>query len=93
MLPPFSSMIELMVESKDANLAFEEAKKIVDKLKGVSKSSKILGPAEAPLFKKNDIFRFVITIMAIEDSVLNEIKNLYPIYQSDKNININITRY
>jgi hypothetical protein len=31
--------------------------------------------------------------MAEEDIVLEEIKNLYQIYQNDKNINLNITRY
>ena len=93
MLPPFSNMIEIMVESKDASIAFEEAKKITNKLKELSKNSKILGPAEAPLFKKNDIFRFVITILAAEDIVLDEIKRIYPIYQNDKNITLNITRF
>lgn len=92
-LPPFSSMIELMIESKDANIGFMEAKKITKKLNELSKDSKILGPAEAPLFKKNDIFRFVITILAVEDSILEYIKNLYPMYQNDKNITLNITRY
>ena len=92
-LPPFSSMIELMIESKDANIGFMEAKKIAKKLNELSNESKILGPAEAPLFKKNDIFRFVITILAVEDSILEYIKNLYPMYQNDKNITLNITRY
>ena len=92
-LPPFSSMIELMIESKDANISFMEAKKIAKKLNELSNDSKILGPAEAPLFKKNDIFRFVITILAVEDSILEYIKNLYPMYQNDKNITLNITRY
>ena len=92
-LPPFSSMIELMIESKDANIGFMEAKKIAKKLNELSNDSKILGPAEAPLFKKNDIFRFVITILAVEDSILEYIKNLYPMYQNDKNITLNITRY
>ena len=93
MLPPFSSLIELMIESADANIAYEEAKKIANRLKSKSKESKILGPAEAPLFKKNDIFRFVITIMALDDITLDEIKNLYPIYQNDKKISLNITKY
>ena len=42
---------------------------------------------------KNDIFRFVITILAAEDIILNEIKNIYPIYQSDKDITLSITKY
>ena len=92
-LPPFSSLIELMIESKDCNFAYEEAKKIAKKLKESSKDDNVLGPAEAPLFKKNDIFRFVITILADSDILLEEINNIYPIYQNDKNITINITRY
>ena len=92
-LPPFSSLIELMIESKDCNFAYEEAKKIAKKLKEVSKDDNVLGPAEAPLFKKNDIFRFVITILADSDILLEEINNIYPIYQNDKNITVNITRY
>ena len=71
----------------------EEAKKIAKKLKEVSKDDNVLGPAEAPLFKKNDIFRFVITILADSDILLEEINNIYPIYQNDKNITVNITRY
>ena len=93
MLPPFSSMIEIMVESSDASIAFEEAKKIAKRLKALSINSKILGPAEAPLFKKNDIFRFIITILAAEDIILDEIKNIYPIYQNDKKVSLNITRF
>ena len=93
MLPPFSSMIEIMVESSDASIAFEEAKKIAKRLKTLSINSKILGPAEAPLFKKNDIFRFIITILAAEDIILDEIKNIYPIYQNDKKVSLNITRF
>ena len=92
-LPPFSSMIELMIESKDASIAHTEAKKIVKRLNELKNESKILGPAEAPLFKKNDVFRFVITILAVEDSILDYVKALYPIYQNDKNITLNITRY
>ena len=82
-----------MIESKDASIAHTEAKKIVKRLNELKNESKILGPAEAPLFKKNDVFRFVITILAVEDSILDYVKALYPIYQNDKNITLNITRY
>ena len=93
-LPPFSSLIELMIESKDCNLAFEEAKKITKGLKvKANNQNNVLGPAEAPLFKKNDIFRFIITVLADSDELLDEINKIYPIYQNDKNITLNITRY
>ena len=43
-------------------------------------------------FKKNDIYRFVIQIQAVEDAVLNKIKYIYPLYQNNKDITLSITR-
>lgn len=91
-MPPFSTVIEIKVQSADANKAYEEAKLIVNNLKKVAKDSIILGPAEDMIFKKNNIFRFVIQIQAVEDSVLEKIKYLYPLYQNNKDITLSITR-
>ena len=92
LMPPYSEVIELMVESKDANIAHQEAKHIAESLKVVSNSSIILGPVEAPIFKKKDVFRFTIQIQAIEDSVLDKLKYIYPLYQNNKDIILSITR-
>ena len=92
LMPPFSEVIEISVSSLNKNLAKEEASKIVYALKSVSDKSIILGPTEAYLFKKNDMYYYQISIQAIEDSVLDKILYLYPLYQDDKNINIAIKR-
>ena len=91
-MPPFSNIIEIRVSSKDASKAHEEAKIIVSNLKKCANKSIILGPAEALIFKKNDVFTFTIQIQALEDEVLDKIKYLYPIYQNNKDITISITR-
>ena len=92
MLPPFTSLIEVMVESKNPNLARAEANVIINSLKEASRDSIILGPAEAAIFKRNDVFRFVIQIQAPDDNVLNRLKYIYPMYQNNKDITISITR-
>lgn len=91
-MPPYSEVIEIVVSSKDANKAFNEAKIIVDNLKRVSNESIILGPAEHMVFKKNNIFRFVIQIQIVEEAVLEKIKYIYPLYQNNKDIDISISR-
>ena len=92
LMPPFSEFIEIKVSSLDAEKAYKEAKIIINSLKSVSKQSIILGPAEAFIFKKNDIFSFTIQIQAIDDAILEKIKYIYPIYQNNKDITITITR-
>ena len=91
-LPPFSEMITIEVTSKDASLAYDEAKMIVDTLKDIDINSQILGPVEAPIFKKNDYFRFVITILALSDKIIDKINYLYPLYQNNKDVSLDITR-
>lgn len=92
MMPPFSNVIEIRVSSKNAELAHNEAKIIVSNLNKVANASIILGPAEALIFKKNDVFTFTIQIQAVEDEVLEKIKYLYPLYQNNKDVSISITR-
>ncbi len=91
-LPPFSNLVEISVSSKDCNLAYNEALNIVNNLKKVKKESQVLGPAEDFIFKKNDIFTFNIQVKILEDIVEDKIKEIYPYYQSVKDVNISITR-
>ncbi len=92
LLPPFSTVIEVNVQSKNPDRAFQEAKLIIQNLEKVAKNSIILGPAESMIFKKKDIYSFTIQIQAVEDSVLEALKYIYPLYQNHKDINISITR-
>lgn len=91
-LPPFTSLIEIMVMSKVPKEAFKEAKLISERLKALKDGSIILGPVEDRIFKKNDIFRYVIQIQAAGEALLEQIKLIYPMYQNDKNISLSITR-
>lgn len=92
LMPPFSTVIEIMVSSADANRAFEEAKNIVYAVNKVSSNSVVLGPAQGLPFKLADKFRFTIQIKVLDDSVLEKIKEIYPIYQNDKDVDIIISR-
>jgi len=91
-MPPFSECIEIMIKSLDKNKAYMEAYNILNGLKKVAKDSLILGPIEAHPFKKCDIYRYLIQIQALDDSVLEKIKDLYPIYQVNKDVSLDIRR-
>lgn len=91
-MPPFSTCIEIMILSKDANLAYQEAKNVLLSLKKVAVESEVLGPAEAFPFKLNDVFRFTIQLKIVEDAVLNQIDEIYPLYQTNKAVDLKIRR-
>lgn len=91
-MPPFSEVVELNISAKDADIAFREAKHIAEVLRRTAKASVILGPTEAPIFRRKDTFHFVIQVQALEDSVLDKIKYIYPLYQNNKDVSISITR-
>lgn len=91
-MPPFSLVIEIMVTSKDANKAYNETVNILRSLKNVANESEILGPAEALPFKLNDTFRFTIQIKVLEEAVLNQLKEIYPLFQTNKDVDLKITK-
>ena len=91
-LPPYSTLIEITVKSEDERLSYNEALKIKNHIGSVCDKSIILGPAKASIFKKNDIYHYVVTIQVLEDIVLDEIKKIYPIYQSKDDVWIEIDR-
>ena len=92
LLPPFSSIIEILISSENKELCKKEANHIKDSLLSVSISSLILGPVEAPMFKRRDKYYYQIQIQAVEDSVIEKIKYIYPLYQNNKDIELSITR-
>ncbi len=81
-----------MVESKNCIAAKEEVNRIAYALRSVAKQSEILGPAEGLPFKLNDVFRFTIQLKIVEDIVLDKLKEIYPIYQNHKEVNLKIAR-
>lgn len=92
MLPPFSSLIEILISSLDINKCKKESDHIASILKGEAKESIILGPVEAPMFKKRDRFYYQIQIQAVEDKIIEKLKYIYPLYQNNKDIEISISK-
>lgn len=91
-MPPFSEAIEIMVTSNDASICFDEAKRILNAIKSVSKKTIILGPAQALPFKLADMFRFTVQLKVMEEEVIEKIKEIYPLYQNNKDVDIKISR-
>ena len=92
MMPPFSNLYEMMISSENKIEALKAAKLIVNTLRKDNKDSLIFGPLEATIFKKNDQYRYVIQIQAMDDKIIENIKNIYPTYQASKDITLSITR-
>ena len=44
------------------------------------------------MFKRRDKYYYQIQIQAVEDSVIEKIKYIYPLYQNNKDIELSITR-
>ena len=91
-MPPFSEPIEIEVIGKNLGETKKEVIHIANALRGVSINSIILGPTEAYIFKKKDLYHYVILVQAKEDIVLDKIQYIYPLYQNNKDITISITR-
>ena len=92
LMPPFSESIEIEVIGKSITKVKAEAFHIANALREVSKSSIILGPTEAFIFKKKDLYHYTIQVQAADDAVLDKISYIYPLYQNDKDITLSITR-
>ncbi|MBQ2470979.1 MAG: primosomal protein N', partial [Acholeplasmatales bacterium] len=92
LMPPFSESIEIEVIGKNIAKVKAEAFHIANALREVSKSSIILGPTEAFIFKKKDLYHYTIQVQAADDAVLDKISYIYPLYQNDKDITLSITR-
>ena len=56
----------------------------------ITKGASIISGSDKRRIKKNDNFTFLIQIRALDDEVINRIEQIYPIYQSNKDVNIAI---
>ena len=81
-----------MVSSLDKNTAYFEANKIKEKLIELNTDSEILGVSEMPLFKLRDNYRYKIEINVTDERIMDELKQIYPLYQSRNDVTIDITR-
>ena len=86
--PPYYYLANIKVASKDYNEASREADKIKKYLENnLDTTSIILGPSTASNFKRNNIYRFSITIKYRFDKYLmRALKELDEIYGTNKNV-------
>ncbi len=86
--PPYYYLANIKIASKNYDEASSEASKIKKYLaKNLDKTSIILGPSTASNFKRNNIYRFSITIKYRYDNSLKKvIKTLDEIYGTNKNV-------
>ena len=85
--PPYYYLANIKIASKDYHIAATEASKIKKYLENnLDESSIILGPSTASNFKRNNIYRFSITIKYRFDGYLMKtLKDLDGIYATNKN--------
>lgn len=90
--PPFCEYIEIMVSSKNITDARVEATKIKNIILKECYLVKALGPFEDYLFKVNNIYRYKISLKFKDLDLFTTLESILEMYQSNKDINISITR-
>ncbi len=90
--PPYYYLVSIKIASKDYDLASKEIIKVKKYLTNkINKTSIILGPTTASMFKINNIYRFQIIIKYKNDNNLfKALKELDEIYMSNLKVNIEI---
>ena len=90
--PPYYYMIILKINSKDYELGYKHANKIGDYLrKNISKSSIVLGPTMANMFKINNIYNYQCIIKYRQDNLLYKVlKAIDEHYKKETKIDISI---
>ena len=90
--PPYYYLASIKITSKDYNLASKEANKVGNYLlKNLEKTTIVLGPTTASLFRLNGIFRFQIIIKYKVDNKLNDVlRKLDDMYIINKQVNLEI---
>ena len=90
--PPYYFLTSIKIASKDYDLASKEITKVKNYLlKNLEKSTIILGPTTANVFKMNNIYRFQILIKyKKDDKLFTVLKELDKIYALNNKVNIEI---
>ncbi len=77
--PPARCMLTVVLESQDEQYVIDRsaelAEMIKDKLAGNKQFRRLVGPADAPLYKANDYYRRVVTVKSGDYGMLVDIKN------------------
>lgn len=89
--PPFADLIEIMCESSDHEVLYQEAYKIKRLLEN-NPNFKVLGPVAHVIYKLNNKYRVVITVKAIRNCDLSLINEISDRYLSLNNIKLYIRR-
>lgn len=86
--PPYYYLANLKIASKDYKEASKEAINVKKYLeKNLNSSSILLGPSTASNFKRNNIYRFSITIKyRFDHELMRVLKELDEIYATNKNV-------
>ena len=90
--PPYYYLTSIKITSKDYDVASQEIKKVYNYLKNnLGKSSIILGPSTAAMFRVNNVYRFQIVIKYRFDEKLHDtLKDLDKMYINNNKANIEI---
>ena len=90
--PPYYYLASIKIVSKDYELASRESRKVYNYLKNnIDKTSIILGPTTAQMFKLNNIYRFQLVIKYRFDEKLHDtLKDLDKMYLNNNKANIEI---
>ena len=90
--PPYYYLTSIKITSKDYDLASKEVTKVKNYLiKNLNKTTIILGPTTANVFKINNIYRFqMILKYKKDDNLFRTLKELDKIYALNAKVNIEI---
>lgn len=89
--PPYFYICYLKISSKDYDIASREANKIKKSLERNLKTTIILGPSPANIFKMNNIYRYgIILKYKKEDNLYKLLNMLYEHYRTNNKITIDI---
>ncbi len=91
-MPPFSKAYCIYLSSSDRQVAYQEAQHVLYTLKKQGGKCLILGPAEALPFKQADKYRYTVQIQTEDERVLDQLKEIYPLYQNNQAVDIKIVR-
>ncbi len=96
--PPFERLARIIIRSRDEQAAGDHADKLagafriaLEKLTSVEASVRVLGPAEASVFRLKGYFRFHFQLQSTSSGLLHEVlRNVLPAVRVPKNVEVNV---